>query len=89
MVTDSRAGRCSGAEQEHSLLKAKVIISTIEPGHHTIRLIRDGEKSGGGGGGGGYGGGGKGRSYTYRYTIPPPELKNNVKLEVAVPGSRP
>ena len=51
MVTDSRAGRCSGAEQEHSLLKAKVIISTIEPGHHTIRLIRDGGEGGGGVGG--------------------------------------
>ena len=25
-------------------LEAKVIISTIKPGHHTIRLIRDGEK---------------------------------------------
>ena len=55
------------AQQEHSLLKAKVIISTIKPGHHTIRLIRDGEKGERGEEGdmevGEEGG------YTYRYTV--------------------
>ena len=31
-VIAARAGRCSGVEQEHSLLKAKVMVSTIEVG---------------------------------------------------------